>query len=60
MAQFTQCLGFYLTNALTGHIKLLAHFLQGVVGVHVDTETHAQHFGFAGGEAGENVFGRFL
>ena len=32
-----------LANSLTGHIELLADFLQGVVGVHVDAEAHAQH-----------------
>src|SRR3546814_18028093 len=30
-------------------------FLEGVVGVHVDAEAHAQHLGLARGQAGEHV-----
>ena len=41
MAQFAQRLGFDLTNPLARHVKLLADFFQGVVGVHVDTEAHS-------------------
>ncbi len=59
MAQFSQGLGFYLPNTLPCHIKLLADFLKGVVGGHVDAETHAQHFGFTRGEAGEYFVGGF-
>ena len=41
VAKLAQGLGFDLTDTLTGHVELLAHFLKGVVGVHVDTEAHA-------------------
>lgn len=47
MTQFAQGFGFDLSNALTGHIKLFAHFFQSVVGIHVYAKTHAQDFGFA-------------
>ncbi len=57
MAQLAQRLGFDLTNPLTGHVELLADFLEGVIGVHVDTETHAQHLGLAGGQPAEHVAG---
>ena len=49
VAQFAQCLGLDLTDPLAGHIELLADFFEGMVGVHVDTKTHAQHLGFARG-----------
>ena len=57
VAQLAQRLGCDLTDTLTGDIELLADFLEGVVGVHVDTEAHAQDLGLAGGEAGEHVLG---
>ena len=41
MAQLAQRLGFDLADPLAGHIELLADFLEGVVGVHVDAEAHA-------------------
>ena len=49
VAQFAQCLGFDLTNPLARHVKLLADLFQGVVGVHIDTKAHTQHFGFTRG-----------
>ena len=52
MTQLAQRLGFDLTDTLTGDVELLAHFLEGVVSVHVDTEAHTQHLGFASGQAG--------
>ncbi len=58
VAQFTQRFCLNLANTLTGYIELLAHFFQCVVGVHVDAKTHAQHLGFPGGEAGENILGK--
>lgn len=60
VAQFAQRLGFDLTNPLTGYIELLADFLKGVVGIHVDAEAHAQYLGFTGSEAGEYFASRFL
>ena len=59
MAQFAQGLGFDLADSLAGYVKLLAHFFQGVVGVHFDTEAHAQHLGLARGQAGEHGAGSF-
>ena len=52
MAQFAQGLGFNLTNPLTGNIELFANLFQSVVGVHIDTETHAQYLGLAWRQAG--------
>src|SRR3989338_3948190 len=60
VAQLAQRLGFDLADPLAGHIELLADFLEGVVGVHVDAEPHAQHLGFAGGEPSQDFAGRFL
>src|SRR5690606_8787958 len=59
MTQFAQGLGFDLTDTLTGNVELFAHFFQRVVGVHIDTETHTQYFGFAGGQAGQHRTGGF-
>src|SRR3546814_10135504 len=53
MAQFAQRLGLYLTNPLAGDIELLADLFQGVVGIHVDAKTHAQHLGLARGQASQ-------
>ena len=41
VAQLAQCFSFDLAYALTGYIELLADLLEGVVGIHVDAETHA-------------------
>src|SRR5476651_1637078 len=60
VAQLAQCLGFDLTDPLTGHVKLLTDFLKGVVGIHVDAKTHAQYLGFTGSEAGQYVASRFF
>src|SRR5690242_9669991 len=43
MLQFPERLRLDLPDALAGDRKLLADFLQRVVGVHADAETHAQH-----------------
>ena len=43
VAQLAQRLGFDLANPLTGNVELLTNLLKGVVGIHVDTETHAQY-----------------
>ena len=45
MSQLSQRFGFNLSNPLPGHIKLFPDFFQGVVGVHINAETHAQHLG---------------
>ena len=59
VAQFAQRLGFDLTNPLARHVKLLADLFQCVVGIHVDTEAHAEHLGFARGQAAQYFAGRF-
>ena len=41
VTQLAQCFGFDLTNTLSSYVELLADFFEGVVSVHVDTETHA-------------------
>ena len=50
MTQLAQRFRFDLTDALARHVELLADFFEGVVGVQVDAETHAQHLRFARGE----------
>ena len=60
MTQLAQGLGFDLPDAFAGDVELLAHFFQGVVGVHVDAEAHAQHLGFARGQARPARPGGFL
>src|SRR5690554_5067150 len=57
VAQFAQGLGFDLTDTLPGYVELFADFFQGVVGVHFNTETHAQYFRFASGQAGQHGAG---
>ena len=57
MPQLPQRLRFNLPDTLAGHVELLAHFFQRVVGVHVDAEAHAQHLGLARGERIEDVLG---
>ena len=57
MPQLPQGLGLDLADAFAGDVELLADLFQGVVGVHVDAEAHAQDLGLAGGEAGEHVLG---
>jgi len=41
--ELAQRLCFDLADAFTRHRELLADFLQRVVGIHADAETHAQH-----------------
>src|SRR5450830_575383 len=60
VAQLAQRLGFDLANPFTGNVELLTDFLKGVVGIHVDAETHAQNLGFTGSEAGEYFACRFF
>ncbi len=55
MTQLTQRLRFDLTDTFAGHVELFTHFFQRVVGIHVDTETHTQHFCFTGGQSSQNV-----
>src|ERR1700723_3043002 len=45
--EFPQSLRLDLTDALASHRELLTDFFQCVVGVHPDTEAHAQHALFA-------------
>src|SRR3990167_9208884 len=60
VAQLAQRLGFDLTNPLAGYIELFTDFLEGVVGIHVDAETHAQNLGFTCREAGKHFACRFF
>ena len=59
MTQFSQRLRFDLSNSLTGHVELFADFLKGVIGIHVDTKSHAQHLRFSGSETTEHVLSGF-
>ena len=43
MLQLAQRLRFNLADTLARHAELLTHLFQRVIGVHPDTETHAQH-----------------
>src|SRR5690606_31537211 len=45
--QFSQRLGLDLAYTLARYIELLADLFESLVGAHFDTETHAQHLGFA-------------
>ncbi len=47
--ELSERLGFDLADAFACHVELLADLLERVVGIHVDTETHTQHLGFASG-----------
>ena len=60
MAQLAQCFGFDLADALAGNVELFAHFFQRVVGVHFDTEAHAQHLGFPLCQAVQDVLGHCM
>ena len=59
MPQFTQGFGLNLTDTFTGHVKLFADFFQGMIGVHFNTKTHPQYFGFAWGQTGQNFLDSF-
>ena len=41
--ELPQRLGLDLPDPLPGYRELLTHFFQRMVGIHPDTETHAQH-----------------
>src|SRR5690606_10805566 len=58
MTELAQRLRFDLTDTLARDVELLADFFERVVRVHVDAETHAQHFRFARREAGEDAVRR--
>ena len=60
MPKFSQCFRFDLANSLSRYIELFANFLERMVGVHVDAETHAQNFGLSRCEAAEDRMRRFL
>jgi len=60
MPQLPERLRLYLTDAFAGDVKLLADFLERVVGIHVDAEAHPQHLGFAWRQAGKHGMRRFL
>ena len=40
MAKLSQRFRFNLANPLTSDIKLLTHFLQGVIRIHINTKSH--------------------
>jgi hypothetical protein len=55
MFEFPQRPCLVLADALARQGKLLADFLQRVVGVHADAEAHAQHTFFARHEKSEHA-----
>ena len=46
MPELPKRLGFDLPDTFSSDVKLLADFLQCMVGVHFDPEAHAQDLGF--------------
>ena len=57
MAQFAQRLGLDLPDPLPGHIEILPHLFEGMIGLLVDAETHLQDLLLAGGQGGQNFPG---
>src|SRR5690606_11265567 len=57
VAQLAQRFRFDLADTLARYVELLADFFERVIGIHVDTETHAQYLGFACREASEYLAG---
>src|SRR5574342_614837 len=55
VAQLAQRLGLDLADALAGHLEVLPHLLQGVIGLLADAEAHAQHLLLARGERGQHL-----
>src|SRR6476646_11582709 len=55
MLELAQRLGLDLADALARHRELLADLFQRVVGVHADSEAHAQHALFAWRQRGEHA-----
>src|ERR1700677_2581173 len=47
VAKLAQCLRLYLADAFARDVELLADLLEGVIGIHVDAEAHAQHLRFS-------------
>src|SRR5271157_5932327 len=54
MFQFAQRLGLDLADAFARDRELLADFLERMVGVHADAESHAQHALLARGEGSQH------
>ena len=57
MAQLTKRLGLDLSDSLSRDRELTTYFFKRVVSIHIDSESHSQHFGFSLGEPRKNVFG---
>src|SRR5262249_53130910 len=57
MLQLPQRLRLDLTNALARHRELLADLLEGVIGVHADSEAHPENALLARRERGEHPRG---
>src|SRR2546421_10151925 len=57
MPQLPQRLRLDLPYSLARDVELLAHFLEGMVGRHLDAEAHAQHLGFARRERVKHLLG---
>ena len=60
MFQLSQCLGFNLPDTFARNTELLANFFERVIGIHADSEAHAQHAFFPRGQAGQNASHGFL
>ena len=60
MTQLSQRLGLDLPDTLAGYVELLANFFERVIGIHIDSESHAQHLGFTSSKAREHTACCFL
>ena len=52
--QLFERFGLDRTNPLAGDLELSPDLLQGVAGVHADSEAHLEHALFAPGQAGQH------
>jgi len=58
VTQLSERFSLDLPDSLPSYVKLLAHFLQRVIGVHIDPEAHSKNFRFSGGQPRKDVSGR--
>ena len=59
MSESSKCLGFYLSDSLTGNIKIQANLFKCQWITVIETETHSQNFLFTRRKSREN-FGYLL
>jgi len=59
MTQLSQGLRLNLANTFSGNIKLLTDLFKGVIGIHIDSKSHAQDLGFTRCQTAQYFAGRF-